>query len=274
MKFNLEISEFTRNSQSTNGLRHGDYHRYRHYCTDKIRRVRSSLGMVNGRHKFKKPELPTKINSVRYVQIYVMEAERAWAYALTLKSEYALGESNAPGRLQRRYLGKFRRAVNAAEQALALARSCCDSRTVLEAEAYNAWLSALLFTETGKYQNALDHIEIATEKYTELAKTSLDVIFPNASKAYKHRISDMEPMSRVCKYKLRLSQAAAETQGDASPTRSADDFESVVDMSEGEVEFSDSELSEMEDGEPSSPRSPTKQGTGLLSKIGGWWTKA
>ena len=81
----------------------------------------------------------------------------------------------------------------------------------------------------------------------------------------------MEPMARVCKYKLRLSQAATEARGDASPTLSVgDDFESVYDMSEGEVDFNESETSDMEDIEPSSP----KQGKSLLSKIGGWWTKA
>jgi signal recognition particle subunit SRP68 len=274
MKFNLEIAEFTRQAQSSNGLRHGDYHRYRHFCTDKLRRVRKSLGMVNGRHKFRKAEFPGQITSPRYLQLFVLQAERAWSHGLTLKSEYALGESDAPGRLRRRYVKKFLRASNAAKEALDFATSWYDARTVLEAEAYHAWLSALALTECGKYQDALKQVDIATEKYGELAKSSLDVIFPNSSKAFKHRISDLEPMARICKYKLRLTQASAEARGEASPARSiGDDFESVYEMSEGEVEFSDSD-SEMQDVEPLSPGSAKGSNKGLLGKIGGWWNKA
>ena len=273
MRYHLEIAEFTRSLQSSNGLRHGDYHRYRHFCTRKIRRLRKSLGVVNGRHKFRKADLPAVINSVRYIEIYVLLAERAWAHGLTLKSEYALGESRALGSIRHKYIRKFTRAARAAAEALDLAKKIGDSRCVLEAEAYLAWLTALALTECGQYESALAQVEVATAKYEELAKSSLDVIIHGASKACKHRISDLEPISRVCRYKLRLSHAVASAEPKEEDME--EDFESVYDMSEGEVDFSDS-ADDMEDiDEPVSSQSNRNASSqGLLGKIGGWWTKS
>lgn len=278
MKFNLEIAEFTRSSQSVNGLRHGDYNRYRHFCTRKLQRLRTSLKIPNGKHKFRKAELPSVLNSVRFLQIPILQAERAWAHGLTLKSEFALGQSKALGLVRHRFIRKFYRAKRAAFEAVQLAEKICDSQTIAEAKAYHAWMSALAFTEDGKYAAAIEQINNATEMYTELSKNSLDVIIPNASKAYKHRITDLEPIMRVCRYRLRLSQGAAvtkEEKGEASPTKSAgDDFESVYEMSdEGEVDFSSESEAEEMDFEPISPRQhkPTQ---GLLGKIGGWWNKS
>jgi hypothetical protein len=159
---------------------------------------------------------------------------------------------------------------------LEVVKKCGDSSTLLEAEAYHAWVTALALTESGRYEAAIEQINIATEKYTMLAKQSLDIILPGASKAFKHRITDLEPMMRVCRYKLRLSHAVSQAaDGDVSPTKSAggDDFESVYEMSdEGEVDFSDTSEDEM-DFEPISPKQQ-KPAQGLLGKIGGWWNKS
>jgi len=273
MKFNLEIAEFTRNLQSQNGLRHGDYHRYRRFCTRKLHRLRSSLKIQNGRHRFKKTPIPDDISSVRFVELLVVNAERSWAHAVTLKSEYALGESDSRGKIRHRFIKKFYRAVFWAAQLVELANRACDEQTIFEAEAYHLWLSGLALTEGRKYEEAMAKIHQATDKYTELTKQSLDVIFPNGSKAYKHRISDLEPVMRVCKYKLRLGFGVeAAPMQETSPRSAGSDFESVYEMSEGEADFSSSE-SEMDDDDfPTSPGNKKPAG-GLLGKIGGWWNK-
>jgi len=279
MKFNLEIAEVTRNLQSLNGLRHGDYHRYRHFCTRKLRRVRSSLKIQNGRHRFKKTLVPDVINSVRFVELLVVQAERSWAHGLTLKSEYAIGETGARGKIRHRFIQKFYRAVHWANELVEIARRSCDTQTIIEAEAYQMWLNGLALTEDGKYEAAMVQLNASIEKYTELIKQSLDVLFPAASKAYKHRMSDLEPVMRVCKYKLRIGlpvqqEVAEPKRSEASPRSVVSDFESVMsDEGEGEVEFSSSD-SEIED-DSVSVSSPKRQNaaTGLLGKIGGWWSK-
>lgn len=280
MKLNLDIAEFTRNLQSHNGLRHSDYHRYRRFCTRKLHRLRSSLKIPNGRHRFRKATFPDKIESARYLQILILQAERAWAHGITLKSEFSLGESKGLGRLRHRFIRKFFRAARAAKDAVTLAEKYCDVQTVLEARSYYMWMSGLSLTESGQYESALKVLAECAAGYNELVKQSLDVVIPGASKAYRHRITDLEPVERVCKYKLRLMQPShVQQKVDESSPKSGDDFESVYEMSdegEGEVEFSseDSENEEQEDIKMLSPRNskPQNQKEGLLGKIGGWWS--
>lgn len=41
----LKIHEIAQGCQNQNGLRHGDYHQYRQYCTRRLKRIRSSRGV-------------------------------------------------------------------------------------------------------------------------------------------------------------------------------------------------------------------------------------
>lgn len=41
-KLSLKVHEVAKDCQNQNGLRHGDYHQYRQYCTRRLKRVRSS----------------------------------------------------------------------------------------------------------------------------------------------------------------------------------------------------------------------------------------
>lgn len=50
-KISLKIHEVAKDCQNRNGLRHGDYHKYRQYCTRRLKRVRSSQQV---RHMFGK----------------------------------------------------------------------------------------------------------------------------------------------------------------------------------------------------------------------------
>lgn len=42
VKVTLRVHEVAKDCQNQNGLRHGDYHQYRQYCTRRLKRVRSS----------------------------------------------------------------------------------------------------------------------------------------------------------------------------------------------------------------------------------------
>lgn len=42
VKLSLKVHEIAKDAQNQNGLRHGDYHQYRQYCTRRLKRVRSS----------------------------------------------------------------------------------------------------------------------------------------------------------------------------------------------------------------------------------------
>lgn len=262
MLFNFEVADFTRSLQSQNGLRHGDYNRYRRLCTRKVHRLKSTLNLSNGRHRYKHVPMPDVINSPKFVQLLVVQAERAWAYAVTLKSEYALGEAKAPGRIRHRYIHKFHRAAHWSRKLLELAQRTCDTRTQLEASAYSLWMIGLALTEAGEYAKAIVHLEDSITSYNELIKDSLDVVFAGSSKAYRHRITDLEPVLRVCKYKLRVGGLAVA----AEPTSPKSDFESVNGSAMSVDEFSSSDDEQIS-------ASPKKNLLGAVAgKIGGWWS--
>lgn len=49
--FSVSILELIKTSQMQNGLRHGDYMRYRQYCTRRLRRIRKSIKFTHGKGK-------------------------------------------------------------------------------------------------------------------------------------------------------------------------------------------------------------------------------
>ena len=70
------------------GLRHGDFQRYRGYCTRRVKRLRKTLNLPQGdKRHFKKRDvnvthLEGKTTNEKYVHIPLILSERAWAYAM------------------------------------------------------------------------------------------------------------------------------------------------------------------------------------------------
>lgn len=218
--------------------------------------------------------MPDKINSSRYIELLVVYVERAWAHGLTLKSEHAVSERGGKSRVRHAYIKKFRRAAHWADQLVESVKLHCDQRTFLESEAYSAWIHGLSLTESGFYEKALIMLAVAEQKYNELIKSSLDSVFPNASRGYKHRIADLEPIQRVCKYKLRLGAMTAAT---AAPKQAMEE-EEYESANEGGVGDFSSDGEYIDSDVDMSPtyvkRAAATESSGLLGKIGGWWNRS
>lgn len=100
-----------KDAQQQHGLRHGDYQRYRGYCTRRIRRLRKALKYPQGdKRHFKRrdvtlSQLTGKKADERFIHIPLISAERAWAYAMQLKQE-----ANTEPRKRFHLINKLRRA--------------------------------------------------------------------------------------------------------------------------------------------------------------------
>ena len=71
-----------------NGLRQGDFMRYRQYLTRRLTRLRKTLKMNHSRRHFQKIVFTEeRVNDSRHLLMPLMYAERAWAYAMDLKRE-------------------------------------------------------------------------------------------------------------------------------------------------------------------------------------------
>jgi len=134
--FSIEILPLILDHQRQHGLRRSDYNSYRQFCTRRIRRIRTSLGFLNGRHRFvQKAVTVDKVTDVRHLHIPLIEAERAWAYAMHDKQA-------APEEPRKRHhaIRRLRKATTHAKAFAELVTECrrCDARTELEATAYVA----------------------------------------------------------------------------------------------------------------------------------------
>ncbi len=146
--------------QQQNGLRHSDYQRYRQYCSRRLRRLRKHLGLLHPRKEFKKKPIEAKhVTEARVLQIPLITAERAWAYAMQLKADMADDKDNS--RLKYHLLRRLQKAAKIATDLEQLCSTCADARTQLEAVAYSTWMGANVLFERNNFSAALQKFTAA-----------------------------------------------------------------------------------------------------------------
>ncbi|KAJ3646586.1 hypothetical protein Zmor_024168 [Zophobas morio] len=198
--FTLEILKVIKNAQQQHGLRHGDYQRYRGYCSRRIRRLRKVLKLPQGdRRHFKKRDVTeTHINDKksdeRYLEIPLMLSERCWAYAMQLRQE-----ANTEPRKKFHLVQKLRKA---SVYALQLEELCqqerCDARTKLESQAYVAWIHGSLQFELQIWTKAAENLKKSQMIYEKLASA-----LPEDDQApYRQRVVEITPSLRYCAYNI------------------------------------------------------------------------
>lgn len=68
-------------------MKHTDFNRYRQFCSRKLRRVRKRIGFTHGKGKnyAKKTFSEENVKDAGSLFIPLLDAERAWAYAMEIK---------------------------------------------------------------------------------------------------------------------------------------------------------------------------------------------
>lgn len=202
--FTLELINVIKDAQQQHGLRHGDYQRYRGYCSRRISRLRKALKIPQGdRRHFKKrnvteEHLSNPISDERLLHIPLMLAERNWAYAMQLRQE-----SNTEQRKKFHMIRKLRKACF---YALRLEELCkferCDARTKLEAQAYVSWIHGCLYFELQMWSAAAENLKKAQVVYEKLASA----LSEEKQQPYKQRIEELTPSLRYCAYNIGEEQ--------------------------------------------------------------------
>ncbi|XP_078257261.1 signal recognition particle subunit SRP68 [Rhinoraja longicauda] len=192
----LEILQIIKESQQQHGLRHEDYQRYRGYCSRRLRRLRKALGFKMGnRHKFIGKKVTVEILSdSRYLLLVLMDAERAWSYAMQLKQE-----ANTEPRKRFHLFSRLRKAVKHAEELEHLCDSnCVDAKTKLEAQAYTAYLKGMLSFELQEWKGAMEALHKCKTIYEKLASAFTD----EQAVLYRQRVEEISPNIRYCDYNI------------------------------------------------------------------------
>ncbi|XP_067860481.1 signal recognition particle subunit SRP68 [Heptranchias perlo] len=201
---NLEILQIIKDSQQQHGLRHEDYQRYRGYCSRRLRRLRKALGFKMGnRHKFTGKKVTAEILSDnRYLLLVLMDAERAWSYAMQLKQE-----ANTEPRKRFHLFSRLRKAVKHAEELERLCESNrVDAKTKLEAQAYTAYLTGMLSFELQEWKGAMKALHKCKTIYEKLASAFTD----EQAVLYHQRVEEISPNIRYCDYNIGDQSAMKE----------------------------------------------------------------
>ncbi|VDI73750.1 signal recognition particle subunit SRP68 [Mytilus galloprovincialis] len=203
-KLTFEVLQIVKEAQQQHGLRHGDFQRYRGYCSRRIRRLRKSLHFPQGNNR---KVLPKKIDmetvtDVRFLHLPLFCAERAWYYAMQLKSE-----ANTEQRKKFHTLAKIKKAVTYAEELAELCKSPkCDAQTQLESQAYLSWIQAGMYFEQEVWDKAMKLYTQAKTIYEKLASA-----FTEDSQAlYLQMVDEVSPNIRYCAYNIGDESAIAE----------------------------------------------------------------
>ncbi|XP_035634943.1 signal recognition particle subunit SRP68-like [Oncorhynchus keta] len=197
----LEILQIIKDSQQQHGLRHGDYQRYRGYCSRRLRRLRKTLGFKCGnRHKFTGKKVTVEMlsdnryNDNRYLLLVLMEAERAWSYAMQLKQE-----ANTEPRKRFHLLSRLRKAAKHGERLEKLCESPrVDAKTKLEAQAYTSYLSGMVRFELQEWKAATEAFNKCKTIYEKLASAFTEEL----AVLYHQRVEEISPNIRYCAYNI------------------------------------------------------------------------
>ena len=185
-KLQLDILTTVERSQQENGLRHDDYLRYRQFCARRLLRVRrnKAVRLTQRSHRGKYEHVAVTAEACThalFLLIPLFNAERAWAYAMQLKQDEPTAAQ--AGHMIRR-LGK---AWAWAKKLRELCRAVGDDMTVLQSEAYAAWMQGNYALEKDDLRAALpafsqakkiyeDLGEVATQEQQEIMRKRLDNI--------------------------------------------------------------------------------------------------
>jgi len=223
--YSMKLLPLIRNLQAQHGLRHGDYQRYRGYCSRRLARLRKVLNFVQGdRRKFVKKEMnveamrkaavvpvapegegkkPDKAViglhnaalQAKHLQLPLMQAERAWAYAMQLKFEM-----NSERRKKFHMINRLKKAKGYSGQLaeLVMAGAPVDAVTKLEAQAYHAWMSGTLAFESSDWEAAVTALTSARDIYDRLAST----FSVEEGAVYRARMDEIVPSLRYCAYNI------------------------------------------------------------------------
>ncbi|KAF7989372.1 hypothetical protein HCN44_008046 [Aphidius gifuensis] len=194
--YSLEILKIIKEAQQQHGLRHGDYQRYRGYCSRRLRRLRKVLKVPQGdrRHFKRRDILAAMVKDDKFLQVPLTMAERAWSYAMQLRTE-----CNTEPRKKFHLISRLRKASAYALQLQELIENVnCDARTKLEAQAYVAWMQGSLQFELQLWKDAMTNLKKVEVVYGELASALSDT----EQTIYKSRVEELAPNLRYCAYNI------------------------------------------------------------------------
>eukprot|EP00761_Pharyngomonas_kirbyi_P000006 gb/GECH01000006.1/.p1 GENE.gb/GECH01000006.1/~~gb/GECH01000006.1/.p1 ORF type:complete len:544 (+),score=134.81 gb/GECH01000006.1/:1-1632(+) len=224
-KISFSVLGTAKKYEKRNGLRDNDYERYRKYCARRLRRLRVALNITN-KQDGKETKItsiePEQISDERYFMLYLFNAERAWSYALELKSKDPRG-----ARQFSRYLYRASKAANWSEKLVQLCQSRGDDRTALDASGYYHWMKGMDTFENQNFEEALLHFSLSKHIFEGLQNVGGDI---EEHDIYRdHITNEIEPRLAHCRQVTGIQDVTAQHESQfSSIAKQIDGLQSVA----------------------------------------------
>ncbi|KAI7694325.1 Signal recognition particle subunit SRP68 [Sarcoptes scabiei] len=207
----LQVLGFIKQNQLEHGLKHGDYQRYRIYCANRLKRIRKSLSFFRNTGPKNRTVYQAKLltpaivfdeknslsETLKYLCIPLICAERGWAYAMGSKQEISTNP-----RRKFHMIRRLRKSVFWSSKLRDFSndeKSICDPRTKLETCAYADYLQGLYHFELDHWQKASDLLTNAQNIYEQLYKLLKD---EDLMTLYKQRLDEIKSTIRYCAFNI------------------------------------------------------------------------
>jgi signal recognition particle subunit SRP68 len=196
----LDILIATSSMQNANGIKQNDFYRYSKFCSSKIHKLRKLYKITQGKRKFNKIEIsPEALVDSKVLLILVLDCERRWAKGQMMKAHMTNVGQDIKA-LRYNISKKFMNAAKSAGKLHELSKETCDTQTILEAEAYYAFLQSNFLIFKRKFDEALTLLKRAANIYEKISSLK-DTI---ESISYKEKISSIKTSIRLCMYNLSV----------------------------------------------------------------------
>ncbi|KAJ2712838.1 signal recognition particle subunit srp68 [Coemansia spiralis] len=226
----FDVFGFVRDSRRAHGVRAQDYLLYRRSCGRRLHAVRKAAGLAQGTSTaYRRQDVTAEVASgPAHVEIMLLHAERAWAYAMDLREQYLRTEEP---RQRHHLVRRLRVACKAALQLAAIGPGFCDARTALAAHAYWLQLQAQLHFELEEWAAALDCASAACVVGDHLVLTggAQQCALPSSV------VETLDPIIRLAAHQARVAGA----QNVAPAVVAAQWYESHVKEASGRAAESD-----------------------------------
>ncbi|KAF3937449.1 hypothetical protein ABW19_dt0209142 [Dactylella cylindrospora] len=182
----------------------GDYNAYRALCSRRISKLRRNLyGKSTTRSRKYVAKAPVTAQNIaenpKYAHLLVYTAERAWAFAMYMKSDAGAAALSGPTRSH--IITRFNKAHRYAIQLHSLLQDPETNATqndILEARAYADSIAGSVAFEKKQWDKALKHLSTARIIYLALSSVVRGDTFKDILS------SNIDPAVRYSSYQLRL----------------------------------------------------------------------
>uniref|UniRef100_A0A3B0MXP7 Signal recognition particle subunit SRP68 n=1 Tax=Theileria annulata TaxID=5874 RepID=A0A3B0MXP7_THEAN len=195
------------------GIKLEEYGRFRKYCSRKLHQLRKQFKSVpNKSGKYIHEEFPEVLNDnrlvnlifvyliIRYLEIVTLRCERAWSYAMDLKSKCETSTlKNNRGRHY--YMRKFGKAYRLSVLLEDYSKKFADNSTISASKLYHNFFEGVLRYEQGRYEEGYSCLTTYSSVIEQKIRTTAGL--PQCE-WYNSQLTQLNAIIKMCTFHMKV----------------------------------------------------------------------